>query len=145
MSKNDHNIQMRLISVSENSYKTDFSIIPNEIMPEELEVGFCNHIIPPTDGEDTIILDFGVRYCYLKEVCLDCNYKFTFEVIDLSKYIETDQETIKISNIMPHLISVAIGTMRGILVIKTSGTKLSNYPIPMLDPNDLLKNLSKIQ
>ena len=44
---------------------------------------------------------------------------------------------------MPHFLSVAAGTMRGILVVKTAGTNLSKYPLPMIDGNQLSVSLSK--
>lgn len=43
---------------------------------------------------------------------------------------------------MPHLLNVAVGTMRGILVVKTAGTNFSKYPLPMIDVNQLNSNLS---
>lgn len=53
-----------------------------------------------------------------------------------------DNDGITITYIMPHLISVAIGTMRGILVVKTAGTNLSKYPLPIIDPMQLTQTLS---
>lgn len=66
---------------------------------------------------------FGTKYELEGEVILESVYRFEFEVKDLARFINTDDNNnITISHIMPHLISVAIGTMRGILVVKTVGT-----------------------
>ena len=70
-------------------------------------------------------------------------YKFVFEVKNLSQFIVfKDNQVIKVNHIMPHFLNVAVGTMRGILVVKTAGTNFSKYPLPMIDVNQLNANLS---
>ena len=39
-------------------------------------------------------------------------------------------------------VATAVGTMRGILVVKTAGTNFSKYPLPMIYVNQLNANLS---
>ena len=74
---------------------------------------------------------------------LDCIYKFSFEVIDLSRYVIIDGDNITINHLMPHFLNVIIGTMRGILVVRTAGTLFSKYPLPILDANALNDSLSQ--
>jgi hypothetical protein len=88
-------------------------------------------------------LVFGTRYELEGDVVLESLYKFEFEVKNLSQFIVfNDNQSITVNHIMPHFLSVAVGTMRGILVVKTAGTNFSKYPLPMIDVNQLNANLS---
>lgn len=136
------NIQMRLQSISEVSYNTDMSKISDDVNPDNLKVGFTNRILP--DIENNIIsVVFGVQYFYEDEKVLDCIYKFSFEVIDLSRYVIVDGDNITINYLMPHFLSVIVGTMRGILVVRTAGTLFAKYPLPIFDVNMLNGSLSQ--
>lgn len=136
------NIQMRLQSISEVAYNTDMSKICDDVNPDDLQVGFANKILPDIEN-NVISIVFGVQYLYENEKVLDCIYKFSFEVIDLSRYVVIDGDNITINHLMPHFLNVIIGTMRGILVVRTAGTLFSKYPLPILDANALNDSLSQ--
>lgn len=133
---------MRLQSVSEVSYNTDMSKIGGNVNPDELQVGFSNQILPDIEN-NVISVVFGVQYLYEKEKVLDCIYKFAFEVVDLSRYVVIDGDNITINYLMPHFFSVIVGTMRGILIVRTAGTLFSKYPLPILDITALNDSLSQ--
>lgn len=143
--KPDVNIQMRLTSISEESFMMSPGKIADDANSEAIQLGFSNQIQPDVEN-NKMTLVFGTKYELEGEVILESVYRFEFEVKDLARFINTDDNNnITISHIMPHLISVAIGTMRGILVVKTAGTNLSKFPLPMIDPNQLSANLSSPQ
>ncbi len=133
---------MRLQSISEVAYNTDMSKICDDVNPDDLQVGFANKILPDIEN-NVISIVFGVQYLYENEKVLDCIYKFSFEVIDLSRYVVIDGDNITINHLMPHFLNVIIGTMRGILVVRTAGTLFSKYPLPILDANALNDSLSQ--
>ncbi len=133
---------MRLQSISEVAYNTDMSKICDDVNPDDLQVGFANKILPDIEN-NVISIVFGVQYLYENEKVLDCIYKFSFEVIDLSRYVIIDGDNITINHLMPHFLNVIIGTMRGILVVRTAGTLFSKYPLPILDANALNDSLSQ--
>lgn len=88
-------------------------------------------------------LVFGTRYELDGDVVLECLYEFEFEVKNLRQFIVyNEDQSITVNHIMPHFLSVAIGTMRGILVVKTAGTNCAKYPLPMINVNQLNVNLS---
>lgn len=145
MAENNINIQMRLTSVNEVSFMMSPGKIVSDVAPESIQLGFSNQIQPDVDN-DKIALIFGTRYELNGEIVLECIYRFEFEVINLAEFITVhDNNSITITHIMPHFLSVAIGTMRGILVVKTAGTTFSKFPLPMIDPNQLNANLSNTQ
>ena len=116
--------------------------MPDDVTSESIQLGFSNQIQLDIEN-DKIALIFGVRYELKGEVILDCTYRFEFEVKSLAKFVTINEDnSATISSIMPHLISVTTGTMRGILVMKTAGTNFSKYPLPMIDPEQLTVNLA---
>lgn len=135
---------MRLVSVNEESFMMSPGKIADDVNPQSIQLGFSNQLQPDIDN-NIIALVFGTRYKIEGDVVLECIYRFVFEVKDLSQYITLNDDSATITHIMPHLISVAVGTMRGILVVKTAGTNFSKYPLPMIDPNQLNADLSEPQ
>jgi hypothetical protein len=119
--------------------------INGDLRPEDLKIGFSNQLEPDVDN-DRISIVFGVRYILEGEIVLESIYKFSFFVKDLSQYIIfNDDNNLTITHIMPHFLSVAVGTMRGILVVKTAGTDFSKYPLPIIDINKLNISLSTLK
>lgn len=142
MAENNVSIQIRLASVSEVSFMMSPSMINDGVNPESIKLGFSNQIQPDIEN-NKISLTFGTRYELDGKVILESVYRFEFEVVNLAQFITFhDNNSITITHIMPHFLSVAVGTMRGILVVKTAGTGFSRFPLPMIDPNQLNENLS---
>ncbi len=135
-------IQMRLLSVNEAKFMMSLDKVPSEFNPDNMQVGFSNLVVPE-DTENNISIIFGVQYVFDGEPILECIYKFTFNVLNLSEFIEDKTDgTLVIKDLMPHFLSVAVGTLRGIIVARTVGTGFSKYPLPMIDIEQLNKTLS---
>lgn len=142
MADNKVNIKMRLTSVNEVSFMMSPGKLGGDIKPEDIQMGFSNQIKPDIDN-DSFGLNFGVRYEIHGEVVLESTYSFVFEVKNLKDFIAfNDDSSITVNHIMPHLLSVVVGTMRGILVVKTAGTNFAKYPLPMIDINNLNSSLT---
>lgn len=136
---------MRLISVNEVSFMMSPGKLEDNVRPEDVHIGFSNQIQPDIES-DKFTLIFGVRYEAAGEAILESLYRFVFEVKDLKQFIVfNDDQSITVDHIMPHFLSVAVGTIRGILVVKTAGTNFSKYPLPMIDVNQLNTNLSTMR
>lgn len=142
MAENNVNIQMRLSSVREVSFMMSPANVGDNINPEDIQMGFSSQIQPDVKT-DSFTLNFGVRYELADEVVLESVYCFVFEVLNLKQFVVFNADNnITVTHLMPHFLSVALGTMRGILVVKTAGTVLAKYPLPMIDVNVLNSNLS---
>lgn len=142
MENNNVNIQLRLSSVTEVGFMMSPGKIGDNTNPEDIQMGFSSLIQPDIDN-NIFTLNFGVRYEMNGDVVLESIYRFVFEVKDLKQFvIFNNDQSITVNHIMPHFLSVAVGTMRGILVVKTAGTNFSKYPLPMIDINALSANLS---
>ena len=138
----EKNIQMKLLSVDEVRFMMSSDAIDESTNPENIKIGFSNGIDPDVE-RDRFSMIFGVRYMVDNELILESVYRFTFEVVDLVRFVTFNQDqSITINHLMPHFLSVAVGTMRGILVAKTAGTAFALYPLPIIDINQLNENLS---
>ena len=143
MAEENINVQMRLTSVKEVSFMMSPGKIGDDAVLDDVQVGFSSQIQPDVEN-DKISLIFGCRYELNGDVVLECIYDFLFEVKDLCQFIEfKEDQNFIIKQIMPHFLNVAVGTMRGILVVKTAGSIVSKYPLPMIDANQLNASLSR--
>lgn len=138
-------IQMRLLSVDEVRFLMSLEKLGDKPNPDTIQIGFSSNVDVDIKN-NRFALIFGIRYVVKEDVILECIYKFSFDVVDLAKYISYDEnKTMSIKYLMPHFLNVAVGTMRGILVVRTAGTVLSTLPLPMIDIDELGKNLSTKQ
>ena len=136
------NIQMKLLSVDEVRFMMVSDAINDNTDPEAIRIGFSTGIEPDLEN-DKFSMVFGIQYVISESVILESVYRFTFAVVNLAHYIVfNDDKGITITHLMPHFLSVAVGTMRGILVVKTAGTAFARYPLPIIDVNQLNENLS---
>lgn len=136
---------MRLVSVNEVSFMMSPGKLGDDVRPDDVQIGFSSQIQPDIES-DMFTLVFGVRYETAGETVLESLYRFVFEVKELKQFIVfNDDESITVDHIMPHFLSVAVGTMRGILVVKTAGTNFARYPLPMIDIDQLNTNLSNAE
>lgn len=142
MAKKKQNIQMRLDSVSEMGFSLNPGFLEDNAKEQEIQLGFSASIEPDIKN-DKMALIFGVKYMSKENTLLESVYKFVFTILNLEQFIQyNDDKFITVNQIMPHFLSVAVGTTRGILVVKTAGTKLSRFPLPMIDVNQLNEMLS---
>lgn len=134
-------INMRLVSLCEKHFCIEASEISR--IADDVHFSFsCG--ITPNYVSNLLEFDFGVR-CGLPDgtVLMECVYRFVFEVSDLREcVVEDDEDKMVLKNIAPHIFSVAIGTMRGVIAEKAARTELSKYPLPMLNPMDVANMLS---
>lgn len=142
MAKDNVSILMRLSSVSEVSFMMSPAKLGDDVKLTDIQVGFTSQINPDIENDKFSLL-FGVRYEIVGETILESVYQFIFDVKNLKNYIIVNEDqSITVNHLMPHFLSVAVGTMRGILVVKTAGTNFTKYPLPMIDVNVLNFNLS---
>lgn len=151
MKEKNENIQMRLASVHEVSFMMSPARIGEEVNLDSLQVGFSSQVEPDVEN-DRFVLILSTRYELEGnglesdesegEIVLESVCRFVFEVRNLRRLVTFNEDgSVTINDIMPLLLSVAVGTMRGILVVKTAGTRLAERPLPMIDIDELTDRL----
>lgn len=137
-------IEFRLISISEVrsmiATADKFSAISSG---SEVQITFGNQVYPEVK-DNRISLVFSTKYVFKDSVLLDVAYRFTFGVKNLDKFVILNFDgTATINTIMPILLNVALGAMRGIVAVKSAGTVLEKYPVPVIDEKALMQALGK--
>lgn len=127
-------IKIGLNSVKEMSFKFHPEKISGEFDPSQLRIGFDNSLEAVDGGNDIITVDFGVKYFYKNEEILECIYGFSFVVENITKYIKMNADkSVKVEVIMPKLLTIALGTLRGVILAKTEGSPIAACPLPIVD------------
>ncbi len=134
-------IEIHLIHIEEKSFKLDLSEDTNSAcLKENLKINI-GYSISPDITNNTIVLEVAAKYVCINNTILDYTASLTFRLENMSSIIEiSDNKIIEKATIIPTLLNVAIGTLRGMLAIKTVGTILKDYPIPLINVNSILKN-----
>lgn len=137
------NVKIGLRAVNEINYLYRPEKIGDKIDPSKIQIGFTNNIRNLNVENNLISVAFGAKYTYDGEELLQCIYSFDFNVVDLKNYVKFgDNKTVTVNLIMPYLIDVALGTLRGIILTKTYGTPLYSFPLPIINVEQLIKGMT---
>ncbi len=140
-------IRIRKIKEIEFSYK-DLSIDPKHIeFGKNLKFALSFNYKPDLKN-NTFVLKTHIIYTFEneQEPVLTFINEITFDVLGIEKVVRVKKETNEFeinNNLLIPLISVAIGTTRGMLAVKTTGKKINEFPLPILNPKEVLDQLNK--
>jgi hypothetical protein len=141
-------LNISIKEISEVSYKQSPLPIPQDeiIYGKNLIFGLGFDFSINTEKE---LFDFNTLIRYLiegtEEPILELETLIRFHVINLQSVVsnsENGQLDID-DNFLSTLMGVCIGTSRGILSNNTKGTVMSKYPLPLLNPSDILNDIKK--
>lgn len=140
-------VELKLLKVQETGFYMD-SVLFSGIEKVEadnlkIEYGFKLDL---NTGINILIIHLIVKYLYQTETellkIIEIQTANSFELIDLNNLMVINGSELQDKNgIMPTILGVALGTLRGILVVKTAGTVLSDYPLPIVNPTELCKSM----
>lgn len=143
-------IQLRLIEINEISFY--LNPIPVSIEHIEfgknlnLEIGFRFDVNQKADIFKFYTL---VNYKVLEhpEPIVGIETELVFEIPNLSSVVTFESgEQLKIdNNILATLAGVCIGTTRGLLASNTKGSPIAKFPLPILNPTEILENMNEQQ
>lgn len=134
------NIQMRLLSVEEKKFKSDLDEDLADVINDNNLKFNIGYSLLPYQNNNSIVVEIAVKYLFNERELLFLIASLTFKFSEFNEIFEIkDDQILEKVTIIPTMINVAIGTLRGIAASKTSGTFLRNFPLPLIDPNSLLK------
>ena len=139
----NNQFDIRLLKVSELNSKSKFNrweIMRYKGIP--LNVSLSASITPMLD-ENILKLELGVHYILDKDgkktPYVDYYICCEYEIPNLVSQIETNDLTITLPSYMiTIMMSVAVGTLRGMLVKKLENTKLGAYPLPIINVSEII-------
>jgi hypothetical protein len=138
-------IQFKLSRVNEISFSCTDTVndLTNEVIEKNLkiEIGFNFQLLKDSN-------EFAVRtliqYLFKGDEFLKYENQIVFNVknIDQVASLEKDKMNIK-DEFLLSLLSVVIGTTRGMMIKNTMGKKINDFPLPILNPQEVLNNLQE--
>jgi hypothetical protein len=140
-------IQLRLLKVQETGFFMDSVLLSTieENKPDLFNIEFGLQLEPKV-SLNILNLHLIVRYILTansqSEKVVELQTSNSFEIIDLEKLMSiSDSEITDNNSIIPTILGVALGTLRGILVVKTAGTILADFPLPIVNPTELCSSM----
>lgn len=101
----------------------------------------------PYPGINVMNLVLGVTYTttrnYLRRNLLRYDIELSFEISDMNSVINmTDQSVYVPPTLTSIMLSVGIGSLRGMLAMHTRHTFLSRYPLPIFNLGEMVSRLA---
>lgn len=112
---------------------------------EEISVALRLRIEP--DVEASIVrLKLGVCYScvhkYLRRTLLDYRIEADFEIDRLQEHVEVNgADAVLSTRLLTMMLSVTIGSLRGMLAVRTARTWLAACPLPVINVSELISRL----
>lgn len=106
-----------------------------------VSVGFDS----PT-ANDCVAMRLTVRYTSMRggimRPLLTYSIRVNYGIMDLKhRAMVTDNAVYLAQGLLPLMLSIGIGALRGMVALRTSGTALAGHPLPVLSIPTLLKHL----
>ncbi|MDY0173936.1 MAG: hypothetical protein RBR62_01955 [Bacteroidales bacterium] len=150
MNTSKRKIEIRLLKVQEISFYVDSSLYAEKesIKANNLNISFGLRLRPNIQHnilELYLVVVYKVNENEERKI-LEIESLNTFRIKNIKDLLKINEDSIEdISGIIPTLVGVAVGTIRGMLVNKTTGTPLDKYPLPMVNPETLCENILRKQ
>lgn len=95
----------------------------------------------------TVTMVVGVVYNTTRHIMRERLLQYTvaaeFEIDRLSEHIETDGvDAVVTPPLMTLMLGVTIGSLRGMLALRTASTKLADYPLPIFNISEIISRLA---
>ena len=140
-------VSIRLLHIREKSFTLSLPDIPEEEITfgKNLFLGMGFQFAIDKEKEHFIVSNLvDYKITEAEESVLKLEVEFVFHVQDLSKVANTEEEnSINIDDSFVETIAgICIGTTRGVLATKTRGSIMAGFPLPILNPKEVLKGMN---
>ena len=140
-------VNLRLVSVNEVPDATVINRSALRRMGNQTVTVDMNVKVVPDVERSLISLVVSCSYIavigYIRTRILVSSVVATFEVEDLKEHIATrGGEVIVAGQLMMTMLGIAVGALRGVVAVRTQGTKLRNTPLPIIDLTALMYRLN---
>ena len=138
-------MQIRLSHIEEIKFVDNTQNYKCDLKKDNVHVGFSVQLSPDIEQNCTDIL-LGVHYDIKKEdrktSILEYKINVTFEIEDMIEYILIEKNRISVKpELLTIMLSVSIGSLRGMLVMRTKNSDFENYPLPLVNVTELVSKI----
>lgn len=114
------------------------------VQDNDVNYGFGFQLIPTLENNTIVLILHVDILTFSQKTVLSIDSQYDFYVEDLASYVhKNDNGDFEIEGLSEHLLSVAVGTTRGLIVSKTAGTSISRFPMPIINVHEMLKHAKK--
>ena len=132
-------MQIRLVKIEELSYKNVTR--QDSDIREPVLVKLLLNVLPDVSS-NTIELNVGVIYHTHSRDLLNYEIKSTFEIGEIDAILRVRDYSVSIApELLSILVGISIGSLRGMLVLRTKGSIFENYPLPIINVTELIASL----
>lgn len=138
-------VEIKLARVKELSFSCtdlDNDLSLNAIEKNlKIEIGFNFELLKE---ENEFAIRTLIFYLFKTEEVLKFENQTFFKVKNIDQVINFEKDKINIKDeFLLSLLSVVIGTTRGMMIKNTMGKKINEFPLPILNPKEVLENLKE--
>lgn len=138
-------VQVKLIKVKKLAFScTDIvNDLDNNIIEKDLhiEIGFNFQVKKEIN---VFIIGTLILYLFKKDEIIKYENQTFFSVLNIDQVVTSENDKINIKDeFLISLLSVVIGTTRGMMIKNTMGKKINEFPLPILNPKELLDNIKE--
>lgn len=132
-------MQIRLARIEELLYDDKTSLC--ETIHDTVFVKLLLNILPDI-SRNIMELIVGVEYHTSSEVLLTYKIKSIFDIKEISDVVDIRGHDLFIApELLGILTGVSIGSLRGMLVIRTLNSAFKNFPLPIINVTELMASL----
>ena len=138
--ENDIRVSFGLDAIQDQTFTLSDSL-PEQIDPEKLELRYLveTEIL---SGQEKVKVQTGVIYMVDERPLCELILNTVFRLNPFSEIITIDNAKKTVSftvEVIPTLLNIAFGTLRGVLFEKTKGTSLAAFPLPLIPMPQLVE------
>ncbi|RQP19276.1 MAG: hypothetical protein EAS52_02785 [Parapedobacter sp.] len=149
MAGNKFAVKLSKVKTEEVSFREPEEKIAKSFNDDFLSVGFASYFGSDIDT-NTVTVHLILNYDYGDEESGDLlrllNYKGSFDFVfdNLKNYIDLkSNELLLPDHVLEKLLDISISTARGIIIVKTAGSFINRFYLPVFDPKTLLKGMQQ--
>ena len=139
-------LAFRLQRIRETDFHYDDKRLSTDFLQgHPIHVGLCIGLSPDLE-RDRLELNLGIHY-HVFDDCIETELlhygaAFLFDIERLPFYLELHREKIAVDpELLSLLLSIAVGSIRGMLALRTSHTLLNDYPLPVVNITTMMASL----
>jgi hypothetical protein len=144
----DTKIEIGLQSIHEIAFKLNKEFDFAKVDKDHLFISINRHFSSNIE-EETFDIDLKLSYTYNQNTInidtadnvqlLFLEVKNRFQIKELNSILEIKDDSYHFKkDILPELLRISIGAIRGILFSRTRETPLSEYPLPLMNTENIL-------
>jgi hypothetical protein len=105
----------------------------------KIEIGFDFQLL---NDDNEFSINTVIKYLFKTDEVLKYENQIVFKIKNIDQVIQHQEDKLNIKDeFLISLLSVVIGTTRGMMIKNTMGKRINDYPLPILNPKEVLNNI----